>query len=281
MNEKIAIAKKHLIPKQLKRHGITKANLTLKDSAIRELIECYTKESGVRTLEREIAHVCRRIAKLIVSEENKKYVLEKGDLVDLIGRHKVKPERLEKDSQVGIVNGLAWTEVGGELLKIEAVSMEGTGKIEITGYLGEVMTESAKVAVSLCRKLADEFNIENREFYKNRDIHIHAPEGAVPKDGPSAGVTMTTALVSELSGIPVKQDVAMTGEITLRGKVLPIGGLREKTMAAYAAGIKTIVVPLDNLSDLEDVDTIVKDSVNIIGASDISDVLRIALDRPV
>lgn len=279
LNEKLSIAKKHLIPKQLKRHGISKLDLAFKDSAIKELIECYTKESGVRNLEREIARVCRKIAKLIVTDGQKKYTLQKGDLAELIGRHKVKPEKLEKQSQVGIVNGLAWTEVGGELLKIEATTMEGSGKIEITGYLGEVMTESAKVAVSLCRVLTEELQIENREFYKNRDIHIHAPEGAVPKDGPSAGVTITTALVSELSGIPVKQDVAMTGEITLKGKVLPIGGLREKTMAAYTAGIKTIVVPLDNLDDLEDVDSVVKDSVNIIGAADIKDVLRVALDR--
>lgn len=279
MNEKIAISKRHLIPKQLKRHGLTKNNLSFKDSAIKELIECYTKESGVRTLEREIAHVCRRIAKLTVTEGEKKFVLQRGDLVGLIGRHKVKPERLESASQIGIVNGLAWTEVGGELLKIEAATMEGSGKIEITGCLGDVMTESAKVAVSLCRRLSDKLEIENREFYKNRDIHIHAPEGAVPKDGPSAGVTITTALISEISGIPVKQDVAMTGEITLKGKVLPIGGLREKTMAAYSAGIKTIIVPLDNLNDLEDVDAVVRDSVNIIGAADIDDVLRIALDR--
>jgi ATP-dependent Lon protease len=279
MNEKLAIAKRHLIPKQLKRHGITKADLTFRDSAIKELIECYTKESGVRSLEREIAHVCRRIAKLIVTEGKKKFVLQKGDLVELIGRHKVKPEKLDKESQVGIVNGLAWTEVGGELLKIEASTVEGSGKLDITGYLGEVMTESVKVAVSLCRRLTDELEIENRDFHKNRDIHIHAPEGAVPKDGPSAGVTITTALVSELTGIPVKQDVAMTGEITLKGRVLAIGGLREKTMAAYSAGIKTIIVHLDNLNDLEDVDEVVRDSVNIIGASSIQDVLRIALDR--
>jgi ATP-dependent Lon protease len=222
--------------------------------------------------------VCRKVAKLIVTEEKKKYVIQEGELTLLLGRHKFKPEKLEKESKVGVVNGLAWTEVGGELLKIEAVSMEGTGKVEITGSLGEVMTESAKVAVSLCRRLTDDVGIENREFYKNRDIHIHAPEGAVPKDGPSAGVTMTTALISELSGIPVKQSVAMTGEITLRGNVLAIGGLREKTMAAYTAGIKTIVVPLENLDDLEDVDEVVKDSVTIIGASDIKDVLRVALD---
>ncbi len=280
MNEKLAIAKKHLIPKQLKRHGITKADLVLRDSAVKELVECYTRESGVRNLEREIAHVCRRVAKLLVTEEKKKYILSKGDLVSLIGRHKVKPEKLDKKSLIGVVNGLAWTEVGGELLKIEAVSLEGSGKVEITGSLGEVMTESAHVALSLCRTLSDEFGIENKEFYKNRDIHIHAPEGAIPKDGPSAGVTMTTALISELAQIPVKQNVAMTGEVTLHGKVLPIGGLREKTMAAYSAGIETIVVPLDNLDDLEDVDTVVKDSVNIIGAAHIRDVLRIALDRP-
>ncbi len=278
LNEKLAIAKRHLIPKQMKRHGLTRDNLVIKDSAVKELVECYTKESGVRNLEREIAHVCRRVAKLIVSDGNKKVTLSKGDLTELIGRHKVKPEKLEKNSSVGVVNGLAWTEVGGELLKIEAVSMEGTGKVEITGQLGEVMTESAKVAMSVCRTLACEFDIENKEFYRNRDVHIHAPEGAIPKDGPSAGVTMTTAIISELSGIPVKRDVAMTGEITLHGKVLAIGGLREKTMAAYCAGIKTILVPIDNLDDLEDVDPLVKDSVNIIGVDNIRDVLRIALD---
>ena len=278
LNEKLAIAKRHLIPKQMKRHGLTRNNLVIKDSAIKELVECYTKESGVRNLEREIAHVCRRIAKLIVSDSDKKYTLAKGDLTELIGRHKVKAEKLEKNSSVGVVNGLAWTEVGGELLKIEAVSMEGTGKVEITGSLGEVMTESAKVSMSVCRTLAEEVGINNKEFYKNRDIHIHAPEGAIPKDGPSAGVTMTTAIISELSGIPVKKDVAMTGEITLHGKVLAIGGLREKTMAAYCAGIKTILVPIDNLDDLEDVDTLVKDSVNIIGVDNIRDVLRVALD---
>lgn len=278
LNEKLSIAKRHLIPKQMKRHGLTRNNLNIKDSAIKELIECYTKESGVRNLEREIAHVCRRVAKLIVSDGEKKIVLSKGDLTELIGRHKVKPDKLEKNSSVGVVNGLAWTEMGGELLKIEAVSMDGTGKVEITGSLGEVMTESAKVAMSVCRTLADDFGVENKEFYKNRDIHIHAPEGAIPKDGPSAGVTMTTAIISELSGIPVKKDVAMTGEITLHGKVLAIGGLREKTMAAYCAGIKTILVPIDNLDDLEDVDTLVKDSVNIIGVDNIRDVLRVALD---
>ncbi len=278
-NEKLAIAKKHLIPKQLKRHGMTKSDLLIKDAAITELIECYTKESGVRNLEREIARVCRKIAKRIITEEKKKYVLQKGDLEELIGKHKIKPEKVDKKSEVGVVNGLAWTEVGGEMLKIEALSMEGNGKIEITGSLGDVMTESAKVAVSLCRRHADEFGISNAEFYKNRDIHIHAPEGAIPKDGPSAGVTMTTALVSELSGIPVRQNVAMTGEITLHGNVLPIGGLREKTMAAYTAGVETVIVPIDNLSDLEDVDEIVRNSINIIGAKNINDVLRIALDR--
>lgn len=278
MNEKLMIAKNYLIPKQLKRHGLTKRELVLTDSAIVELIEGYTKESGVRQLEREIANVCRKTAKAIATKEKRSRTLEKKDILPLIGRHKVKPERLSENSKVGIVNGLAWTEVGGELLKMEAVSMDGSGKIEITGSLGDVMKESARIAVSLVRTMSRSLRLCDREFYKTKDIHIHAPEGAVPKDGPSAGITMTTAIVSELTGIPVRCDVAMTGEITLHGDVLAIGGLREKTMAAYAAGIKTIIIPHDNLEDLEEVDIAVKENVRFIPVKTISEVLQVALD---
>ncbi len=278
MNEKLHIAKKHLIPKQMKRHGITANDFSIADAAIKELIESYTREAGVRNLEREIAHLCRVVAKKIVTGTKEKQTVKKGDLSLYIGNQKIKPKKKNKSSRIGVVNGLAWTQVGGDMLEIEALTFPGTGKIELTGSLGEVMVESAKLAVSICRANAKELKVENEDFYKNCDIHIHAPEGAVPKDGPSAGITITTALVSELTGIPVKSDVAMTGEITLRGEVLPIGGLREKTMAAYSCGIKTIIVPIGNIDDLEEVDEVVKQSINIIGVSDFRDVLRIALD---
>jgi ATP-dependent Lon protease len=245
---------------------------------LKELIECYTKEAGVRNLEREIAHLCRVIAKKVVTEKADGYSIGKGELPDYIGKTKIKPKRKQAKSRIGVVNGLAWTQVGGEMLEVEATTFAGSGKLELTGSLGDVMIESAKLAVSICRSKAEEIGVKNLEFYKNRDIHIHVPEGAVPKDGPSAGVTITTALVSELTGIPVKSNVAMTGEITLRGDVLAIGGLREKTMAAYSNGIKTVIVPVDNLDDLDDVDEAVKNSLNIVGVSNFRDALNIALD---
>ncbi len=279
MTEKLHIAKKYLLPKQMKRHGIPKAALSVSDTAIKELIDGYTRESGVRNLEREIAHLCRVIAKNIVTENAEKYSIGKGEITEYIGKYKVKPKKFDKQSRVGVVNGLAWTQVGGEMLEVEATSFAGSGKLEITGSLGDVMIESAKLAVSICRARAEELGVKNLDFYKNSDIHIHVPEGAVPKDGPSAGITITTALVSELTGIPVRSDVAMTGEITLRGEVLPIGGLREKTMAAYANGIKTVIVPIGNLDDLNEIDDIVKESINIIGVSSFKDALRVALDK--
>lgn len=278
MNEKIHIAKRHLVPKQMARHGLKSSDLSISSDALKELIDNYTREAGVRNLEREIAHLCRAVAKKIVTGENTKHVVKKGDLSEYIGNQKIKPKRKYKNSRIGVVNGLAWTQVGGDMLEIEALTSPGTGKVELTGSLGDVMVESAKLAISLCRANAKELGVKDPDFYKTKDIHIHAPEGAVPKDGPSAGVTMTTALVSELSGIPVKSDVAMTGEITLRGNVLPIGGLREKTMAAYSCGIKTVIVPIGNLDDLDEVDDLVKESINIIGVSNINDVLKIALD---
>lgn len=276
--EKFNIAKKHLIPKQLKKHGEKSSTVKINDKALYNIIDCYTREAGVRKLEREIAEICRKSAKLIVSGENKISVTEKN-LADYLGTRKYNPEVIAAQDEIGLVNGLAWTSVGGTMLPLEVLVLDGTGKTEFTGSLGDVMKESAKIAVSLTRALAAKYNIE-AEFYKNKDIHVHAPEGAVPKDGPSAGVTLTTALVSALGGIPVRRDVAMTGEITLRGKVLAIGGLKEKTMAAYRAGIKTICIPRDNAPDLDEVDDVVKENVKFVICEDISQVLDAALVMP-
>lgn len=277
LEEKISIAKHHLIPKQLKRHGLNRRSLKISDDAVREIIEHYTKEAGVRNLEREIARLCRRVAKHLIESGEKSYTVRAGEVVEILERHKFKKENMSPIPLVGVVNGLAWTQLGGELLKAEVMTMPGNGKIELTGSLGDVMKESAKLAVSYIRANSGELGIKDADFYKNRDIHIHFPEGAVPKDGPSAGVTMVCALVSELTGRPVRSDVAMTGEISLRGNVLPIGGLREKTMAAYANGIKTVIIPYDNLDDLEEVDPKVKENVTFIPARHIDTVIENAL----
>ncbi len=276
--EKFHIAKEHLIPKQIKEHGLKASQLKIDDEAINDIIKYYTKEAGVRSLERCIASLCRKAARKIASEEAKRITVKKKDLKDLLGVHKYSEDLSSKKDQIGVVNGLAWTSVGGVIMPLEVLVLKGTGKVEVTGSLGDVMKESARLAVSYVRNIADEYGI-NPDFYKENDIHIHAPEGAVPKDGPSAGVTMTTALVSALSGIPVRADTAMTGEITLHGKVLPIGGLREKTMAAYKGGIKTVIVPKDNDPDLEEVDNAVKDSVRFVLAENIKDVLDTALKQ--
>lgn len=276
--EKFNIAKKHLVPKQLKKHGESAKTLKISDSALYDIIDCYTREAGVRKLERKIADVCRKSAKMLVSGEKKVSVTE-SNLKDFLGVKKYQPERLAAHDEVGLVNGLAWTSVGGTMLPLEVLVLDGTGKTEFTGSLGDVMKESAKIAVSLTRSLADKYGID-KEFYKNKDIHVNAPEGAVPKDGPSAGVTLTTALVSALSGTPVRRDVAMTGEITLRGKVLPIGGLKEKTMAAYRAGITTVCIPKDNVPDIEEIDEKVKENIRFVPAEDISTVLETALVLP-
>lgn len=274
--EKYHIARNHLIPKQLKEHGLKASQLRIEDNTIHDLIKYYTKEAGVRNLERYIASLCRKAAKRIAGGEVKRITIRNKELTDFLGIYKYLPDFSSKENQIGVVNGLAWTSVGGVIMPLEVLVLKGTGKIEVTGSLGDVMKESAKIAVSYVRNIADKYGI-NPEFYKENDIHIHAPEGAVPKDGPSAGVTMTTALVSALSGIPVRADVAMTGEITLHGKVLPIGGLREKTMAAYKAEMKTVIIPAANKSDLEDVDDVVKDKLEFIFAENLSDVLDTAL----
>jgi len=278
-SEKLSIAKNHLIPKQLKRHGLNKRMLKITDDAIEELIQGYTRESGVRTLERELASLCRKAAKKIVEEDLKSVVVNKETLKTLLGGRKFIDEGISGKAEVGVTNGLAYTEVGGDLLKVEALPMPGTGKIELTGTLGDVMKESAHIAVSYIRSHAKQLGIAE-DFYKTLDIHIHVPEGAVPKDGPSAGVTLTTSLVSALSGIPVRGDIAMTGEITLTGRVIPIGGLREKSTAAYTAGIRHILIPKDNVKDLEEIDPVVRTEVTFTPVSRVDEVLDIALVKP-
>lgn len=274
--EKFRIARRHLWKKQLKRHGLTGSQLRISDAVLKDLIAGYTREAGVRNLERELAKLCRKAAAKIVGGDVRSVTVR--DLEAVLGPRRYKPDADAGSEEIGVVNGLAWTSVGGELLPIEVAVLEGTGKIELTGSLGDVMKESARIAVSYVRSKATQLGIAP-DFYKTRDIHIHAPEGAVPKDGPSAGVTMTTALVSALTGIPVKQTVAMTGEISLRGRVLPIGGLREKSMAAYTHQIKTVLIPAENESDLADIDAVVKENVRFITAKQIKTVLAVALTK--
>ena len=277
--EKYNIARKHLLPKQLKACGLT-GKVTLSQSALYGIIDGYTREAGVRNLERTITSVLRKCAQKIAAGEAEKISVSAAMVKELLGPEKVKPTFISRKDAVGIANGLAWTSVGGEMLPVEvAVIPNGTGKIEITGSLGDVMKESAQLAVTYAKVHAEEYGITPDKF-KNTDLHIHAPEGAVPKDGPSAGVTLTTALISALSGIPVNHDLAMTGEITLHGNVLPIGGLKEKSMAAFREGISTVLIPRDNASDLYEVDAEVKEKVRFIPVSTLSEVLKHALVRP-
>ncbi len=276
--EKFAIAKNHLIPKQMKKHGLRARTFHMNDESIHELIDCYTREAGVRNLERMIEKCCRRAAKIISCEEKKSVRITLKNLSAFVGEQKLIRDMISAENEVGIVNGMAWTELGGDLLKIEAMALPGTGHLELTGSLGDVMKESAKAAISYIRSKSTSLGIDG-EFYKERDIHIHVPEGAVPKDGPSAGVTMVTALVSELCSIPARRDIAMTGEISLHGKVMAIGGLREKTMAAYLAGVKTILIPKDNECDMTEIADEVKNNVEILPVSHVDEVLGIALER--
>ena len=277
--EKLQIAKQHLLPKQLKRHGLKKNQLKITDDAIREVIVSYTRESGVRVLERELGALCRKVAMGIVSQRYKQAHVTGDTLEEFLGPRKFHPEKNGLENQVGLVNGLAWTSVGGTLLEAEVNVVPGSGKVELTGNLGNVMKESARAAFTYIRSRAVQLGVEPN-FYKEKDIHIHFPEGAVPKDGPSAGVTITTAMVSALTGIPVRGDVAMTGEVTLRGRVLPIGGLREKSMAALRNGIHTVIIPKDNESDLEEIDQTVRGALQFIPASHVDQVLANALEHP-
>lgn len=274
--EKKRIARRHLLKKQLKKHGLTGKQLKLSDSGLARIIECYTSEAGVRTLERQLATLCRKTAAVLVEDKEAVVSVTAGNLESYLGPEKYKPDQKLHRDEIGVVNGLAWTAVGGTTMPIEVAVLEGTGKIELTGNLGDVMKESAKTAISYVRSRADEWHIDG-EFYKNKDIHIHVPEGAVPKDGPSAGVTMATAIVSALTGIPVKGDVAMTGEISLRGRVMPIGGLREKAMAAYTHHLTTVIIPEDNHADLNEVDSAVKEKTRFITARNLDTVIGHAL----
>lgn len=275
--EKLSIAKNHIIAKESKKCGITKQNLKFTDGAIYAIIDSYTKEAGVRGLSRQINTICRKCAKKLVDDASLgKITVTEKNLFEYLGAPKVLPDKISGDDEVGIVNGLAYTSVGGDMLKIEAAVFEGSGKLELTGSLGDVMKESAKIAVSFVRSVADKLGIAP-DFYKTKDIHIHVPEGAVPKDGPSAGVTLVTVIASALSGMPVRHDIAMTGEVTLRGKVLPIGGLREKTMAAYSAGIKQVLIPDGNSADLEECAKEVLDNVEFIKVKSAHEVLENAI----
>ena len=274
--EKQNIAKLHLVPKQLERHGIKKTQLRFTDNALYGLIDYYTREAGVRKLERSIASLCRKSAKILASGEKARVVIKDTDLENMLGKHKYKPEEILSDDEVGIINGLAWTQVGGEIMQLEVASMKGTGKVELTGSLGDVMKESARAAISFVRANAEKYGIDP-DFYKDCDIHIHATEAAVPKDGPSAGVTITTALISALTNRPVRRDIAMTGEVTIRGRVLPIGGLKEKSMAAYRGGVKTVFIPKANVPDLEEVDGVVKEKIEFIPVEFVGDIIDKAL----
>ena len=275
--EKLQIARQYLLPKQMKEHGIAKTALRVSDDAIRATISGYTKESGVRTLERTLGKLCRKAAMRLVSKAVKRVSITEDNLEEFLGVRRFLPPVLDKDP-VGVVNGLAWTEVGGELLEVEVNVMEGSGKLELTGNLGDVMKESAHAAISCIRSRAAQLGIDP-EFYKTKDIHIHFPEGAVPKDGPSAGVAITTAVVSALTGVRVRSDVAMTGEVTLRGRVLAIGGLKEKTMAAKRNGIRTVIIPRDNQRDLEEIDPVVREALRFVPAETVDTVLAEALLR--
>ncbi len=274
--EKFNIAKKHLVPRQLSSHALSASTCKITDGAIYGIIDFYTREAGVRKMERTIGSLCGKAARKIASGECAKVTIKETDLETLLGHKKYRPEIIPENNEVGIINGLAWTAVGGEIMQIETAAMVGTGKIEITGSLGDVMQESARAAVTYTRANAEKYGIDG-EFYKNRDIHIQATEGAVPKDGPSAGVTMVTALISALTNREIRRDIAMTGEITIRGRVLPIGGLKEKSMAAYRGGVKTVFIPKDNVADLDEVDETVKANVRFVPVSHVDEIIDAAL----
>ncbi len=277
-DEKLNIAKKYLLPKQREKHGLSGKQLKISDKMLMEIIDGYTRESGVRNLERKLGTVCRKTARDIIEGKINSVSLNEKTLRKYLGKRAYTYDKIADKEIVGVANGLAWTEVGGDTLSIEVNTMKGSGKLELTGNLGDVMKESAKTALSFIRANSDDFKIED-SFYKEKDIHIHVPEGAIPKDGPSAGITMATALVSALSDVPVKSNVAMTGEITLRGRVLPIGGLKEKTLAAYRMGISKVIIPYDNKKDYEELPEKIKNGMDFVFAKDMNTVLKNALKK--
>jgi len=275
--EKIQIAKRFLVPKQMKANGLSATNLSLSDESLRKTIQSYTREAGVRNLEREIASICRKVAKKVLKEGKQVQVrINPEGIQKYLGIPKFRNEKGERESQVGLANGLAWTEVGGELLTTEVTVMQGKGNLIITGKLGEVMQESAQAAMSYVRSRRDQLGLE-KNFYQRLDVHIHIPEGAIPKDGPSAGITMATAIVSALLKVPVRSDLAMTGEITLRGRILPIGGLKEKILAAHRAAIKTVLIPKENEKDIKEIPAKILKSVELILVDHMDEVLKRAL----
>ena len=278
--EKLMITKEHLLPKQLKKHGLKKTQVRLSDDAIREIIRCYTRESGVRNLERELANLCRKCAMRFVSDPEMKRISVSGrNLEELLGVRKFLPDKLAPTDSIGLVTGLAWTSVGGETLEVECNVVDGSGKLNLTGNLGDVMKESVQAAMSYIRSRTQVLGI-SEDFYKTKDIHVHFPEGAVPKDGPSAGITVCAAMVSALTGAPVRRDIAMTGEISIRGRVLPIGGLKEKTMAAMRHGVKTVIIPAANEKDLEEIDQTVRKALDFILVDHVDAVIDAALVLP-
>ncbi len=277
-DEKLNIAKKYLLPKQLEAHGLKKSNLRIQDQTIRDIINYYTRESGVRNLERQLATLCRKAAKDMVEENKKSVTIHSKNLWKFLGIEPYRYEKMREHGEIGMVTGLAWTAVGGDTLTVEAVAMAGTGKLELTGQLGDVMKESAKAGVSFIRSKAKEFGIDEN-FHKELDIHLHIPEGAIPKDGPSAGITMATAILSILTGKEVPQDIAMTGEITLRGRVLPVGGIKEKLLAARRAGITNIILPMENKKDLEEIEENVRKELNYIFVESMEEVIHAVFEK--
>jgi ATP-dependent Lon protease len=277
-DEKLRITRQFLIPRQMEENGITSANLEISDEAILAIIAQYTREAGLRNLEREIANLCRKAARAIAEGKTSKNHVTKNNLHKFLGVPKFIPEEEQKTNEIGLATGLAWTQVGGEVLYIEVSTTKGKGNLTLTGSLGDVMKESAQAALSYARSKARELNIDER-FYEKQDIHIHIPAGAIPKDGPSAGVTMATALVSALTRCPTNKEVAMTGEITLRGRVLPIGGLKEKVLAALRAHIKTVIIPEQNRKDLEEVPKNIKNKLNFVFVKNMDEILTVALAK--
>lgn len=273
--EKLRIAKRHLLPKQRKKHGLNGNQLRVSDAAIREIITLYTRESGVRTLERELASVCRKTARRIAAGDCRSVTVRAGALEDFLGPARFQPEKLYAKDEIGLVRGLAWTSVGGEVLDVEVSVVDGSGKLELTGNLGDVMKESARAAITYIRSRADVLGIDP-QFHQKKDIHIHFPEGAIPKDGPSAGITICIAVISALTEQPVRRDLAMTGEITLRGRILPIGGLKEKTMAALRTGCTTVIIPAENEKDLAEIDQTVRSALNFITTDHVDKILDVA-----
>jgi ATP-dependent Lon protease len=274
----VKIAERYLVPKKVKEHGLKSENILISEKTTRDIINFYTRESGVRNLEREIANICRKVARRVVEKNTPKVKVTPGNLVKFLGKKRFRYDVIESNVQVGVTTGLAWTAVGGTTLSIETTVVPGTGQLVLTGQMGDVMKESARAGVSYIRSVSKQLGIRET-FYKNEDLHIHIPEGATPKDGPSAGVTMCCAMISALTGIPARQDIAMTGEITLRGKVLPVGGIREKVLAAHRAGIKQVLLPVENERDIDEIPGNVRKRMEFTLINSANDVLPHVLTK--